>query len=68
MVCRRFGVACDPPDAKMVRMFYDGYDPSSRAEALEQLRGTARSIGDGLDQQLNPRQQERQNNRRHGTR
>ena len=68
MVCRRFGVACDPPDAKQVRIFYDGYDPSSRAEALEQLRNTARSIGDGLDQQLNPRQQERQNNRRHGAR
>ena len=68
MVCRRFGVACDPPDAKLIRSYYDGYDPSSRAEALEQLRGTARSIGDGLDQQLNPRQQERQNNRRYGSR
>ena len=68
MVCHRFGVTCDPPDAKQVRIFYDGYDPSSRAEALEQLRNTARSIGDGLDQQLNPRQQERQNNRRHGAR
>jgi len=67
MVCRRCGVACEPPDARIVRILYDGYEPTSRGEALEKLRNTARNIGDGIDQRLNPRQQER-SNRRHGTR
>lgn len=59
MVCRRFGVECQPPDAQLVHALYDGYEPASRGEALEGLRNTARNIGDGLDQRLNPRQQER---------
>ncbi|MDE6997427.1 MAG: hypothetical protein K2P04_06100 [Oscillospiraceae bacterium] len=67
MVCRRFGVECPAPDARFVSALYDGYEPGNRGEALEQMRGTARSIGDGIDQKLNPRQQER-SNRRHGSR
>ncbi len=67
MVCRRCGVACEPPDARSVHILYDGYEPTSRGEALEKLRNTARNIGDGIDQRLNPRQQER-SARRHGTR
>ena len=39
-----------------------------RGEALEQVRGTARKIGDGLDQSLNPRQQERKTSRQYGRR
>ena len=67
MVCRRFGVECPPPEAHFVSALYDGYEPSNRGEALEQLRGAARSIGDGIDRKLNPRQQER-STRHHGTR
>ena len=68
MVCRRFGVECSPPDAKYVNILYDGYPAVNRGEALEQLRGTARKIGDGLDQKLNPRQQERKTSRQYGRR
>lgn len=67
MVCRRFGVECQPPEAHLVSALYDGYEPSNRGEALEQLRGAARSIGDGIDRKLNPRQQER-SSRYHGAR
>ena len=68
MVCRRFGVECSPPDAKYVNILYDGYPAVNRGEALEQVRGTARKIGDGLDQSLNPRQQERKTSRQYGRR
>ena len=68
MVCRRFGVQCSPPDARLVGALYDGFDPANRGEALEQLRNTARSIGEGVEQRLNPRQPERSTPRRHGAR
>ena len=68
MVCRRFGVECSPPDARFVAALYDGYPAVNRGEALEQVRGTARKIGDGLDQSLNPRQQERKTSRQYGRR
>lgn len=68
MVCRRFGVECAAPDARFVSALYDGFAPANRGEALEQLRSTARKIGDGIDQKLNPRQQERTDSRRHGSR
>lgn len=68
MVCRRFGVECAPPDAKYVNVLYDGYPAVNRGEALEQLRGTARKIGDGLEQKLDPRQQERKTSRQYGRR
>lgn len=51
-----------------MNILYDGYPAVNRGEALEQLRGTARKIGDGLDQKLNPRQQERKTSRQYGRR
>ena len=42
---------------------YEGYEPSDRGEALEQLRKTTRNMGDGIDRAIQPRQQER--SRRH---
>lgn len=67
MLCRRFGVDCAPPQAMELAQIYDGYEASDRGEALEQLRKTARNMGDGIDRAIQPRQQER--SRRHlGTR
>ena len=63
MVCRRFGVDCPIPQAKEVAQLYDGYEPAERSDALEELRKTARNIGDGIDRGIQPRQQER--SRRH---
>ncbi len=63
MVCRRFGVECAPPDVHHVAGSYEGLPPSTRGEALEKVRETTRKIGDGVEQTINPRQQERGNNR-----
>lgn len=59
MVCRRFGVDCPMPQAREVAQLYDGYEPADRSEALEQIRKTARNIGDGVERGIQPRQQER---------
>ena len=63
MVCRRFGVECAPPDVHHVAGSYEGLPPSTRGEALEKVRETTRKIGDGVEQTISPRQQERGNNR-----
>lgn len=63
MLCRRFGVDCKPPQAAELAQLYEGYEPSDRGEALEQLRKTTRNMGDGIDRAIQPRQQER--SRRH---
>lgn len=63
MLCRRFGVDCKPPQAAELGQLYEGYEPSDRGEALEQLRKTTRNMGDGIDRAIQPRQQER--SRRH---
>ena len=59
MLCRRFGVACRPPQAGDLPRLYEGYEASDRGEALESLRKAARNMGDGIEQKLQPRQQER---------
>lgn len=69
MVCRRFGVECPPPElAKHVAGYYEGYPATNRGEALESVRDTTRKVGDGIEQAINPRQQERGGPRRYNTR
>lgn len=53
-VCRRFGVDCPLPDTRELGVLYEGYEPGDRGEALEQLRKTARNMGDGIDKAINP--------------
>lgn len=59
MLCRRFGVACPMPQTRELSRFYEGYEPTDRSDALEQLRKTARSIGDNIGRAIQPRQNER---------
>lgn len=59
MVCRRFGVDCPMPQAREVAQLYEGYEPTDRSDALEQVRKTAKNIGDGVERGIQPRQQER---------
>ena len=69
MVCRRFGVECPPPElAKHVAGYYEGYPATNRGEALESVRDTTRKVGDGIEQAINPRQQERGGPRRYNAR
>lgn len=63
MLCRRFGIACRPPQAGDLPRLYEGYEASDRGEALEQLRKTARNMGDGVERGIQPRQQERSHRR-----
>ena len=67
MVCRRFGVECPVPDmAAHVAGCYDGLPASIRGEMLEKVRDAARNMGNGIEQAISPRQQERgSQNRRH---
>ena len=67
MVCRRFGVDCPMPTAREVAQLYEGYEPADRSDALEQVRKTARNIGDGVERSIQPRQPER-GRRNYGTR
>ena len=64
MVCRRFGVTCTPPEWGVYEdNLYTGLSASVRGEMLEGVRATARNIGNNIEQTINPRQQERGNNR-----
>ncbi len=67
MVCRRFGVECPMPEmTEHVNGTYNGLPPSTRGEMLEKVREAAREIGNGVEQTISPRQQERgSQNRRH---
>lgn len=69
MVCRRFGVECPPPElAKYVAGIFEGYPATNRGEALESVRDRTRKIGDGVEQAISPRQQERGGHRRYNAR
>lgn len=64
MVCRRFGVECPTPEmAGHVDSCYNGLPASVRGEMLEGVRAAARNMGNSIEQTINPRQQERGNNR-----
>ncbi len=64
MICRRFGVDHPMPDTSQVAALYEGYEPSDCSEALEQLRKSARTMGDGIDRSIHPKQQEQAPKRR----
>ena len=63
MLCRRFGVACEPPQTGELPRLYEGYEASDRGEALESLRKAARNMGDSIERSIQPRQQERSRRR-----
>ncbi len=64
MVCRRFGVTCTPPEWGVYEdNLYTGLSASVRGEMLEGIRAAARNMGNSIEQTINPRQQERGNNR-----
>lgn len=59
LVCRRFGVPCPEPSAAGVELHFRDFTVSERSDALEELRKTARDMGDGVEQAIQPRQPER---------
>lgn len=58
LVCRRFGVPCQEPNAAGVSLHYQDFTVTNRSDALEALRKTARDMGDGVEQAIQPRQRD----------
>lgn len=56
ILCRRFGVARELPDASHVAALYEGWEPQERAEALDKVQGMAKNIGNSIDRELAPAQ------------
>lgn len=59
LVCRRFGISCQEPNAAGIELHYRDFTVTNRSDALEELRKTARDMGDGVEQAIQPRQPER---------
>ena len=59
LVCRRFGISCQEPKAAGIELHYRDFTVTNRSDALEDLRKTARDMGDGVEQAIQPRQPER---------
>lgn len=59
LLCRRFGVECPEPKTQGVGQHYEDFEPGDRIDALDELRKTARDIGEGIDKSIQPRQQDR---------
>lgn len=60
MVCSRFGVECDAPDASGIAELYDQLEPKDRRTALDFDHSAADRMGRRVEEALNPPQQERQ--------
>ncbi|WP_352416759.1 hypothetical protein [Oscillibacter ruminantium] len=56
ILCRRFGVACELPDASHVAELYEGWEPHERAEALDKVQDMAKKISNSIDRDLTPEQ------------
>lgn len=56
ILCRRFGVERELPDASHVAALYEGWEPQERAEALDKVQGLAKKIGNSIDRDLAPEQ------------
>lgn len=57
LLCRRFGVDRQLPDASAVAALNDGLSVESRTEALNHVQDMAKQIGGSIDRQICPPQQ-----------
>lgn len=63
MICRRFGVPCEAPDVSNLAVFYDGFDPQDRRQALGQIQDMAQKIGGSIERAITPQVRSRNMNR-----
>lgn len=54
ILCRRFGVEREMPDASKVAALYEGLEPGERAEVLDKVQDIAKRVGNSIDQDLTP--------------
>nr|WP_326185145.1 hypothetical protein [uncultured Oscillibacter sp.] len=66
LVCRRFGIPCQEPNAAGIELHYQDFTVSNRSDALEELRKTARDMGDSVEQAIQPRQRDMGRRRQFG--
>ena len=59
ILCRRFGIQRDLPDAKNVRALYDGMDPMQRRGALDNIQNMCKQIGGNIEKTITPPQKAR---------
>lgn len=57
ILCRRFGVERELPDASNVAMLYKDWTPEERISQLDKVQGMAKQIGGGIDNALSHQQQ-----------
>ena len=56
ILCRRFGVKCDPPDVSNVAELYEGWETEHRKEALDKVHEMAKQIGGSIERGITPEQ------------
>lgn len=60
MVCRRFGIETDLPDAYDVAKLYERLEPSERRAALDMLQKMSEQIGDKVEREIMPPERNRE--------
>ena len=59
LLCRRFGVQRDLPDASHIATLYEGWESSERSEGLDRVQNTAKQIGGSIERSISPQQRGR---------
>ena len=54
ILCRRFGIQRDLPDARNVRSLYDGMDAMQRRGALDNIQDMCKQIGGNIEKTITP--------------
>lgn len=58
LVCRRFGVEHERPDASRVAELYEGWEPESKESALKAIHEQARELGNRISRDIDPQQRQ----------
>lgn len=61
ILCRRFGIQREQPDAKNIAALYDGYDGAERRSGLDKIQDMCKQIGGGIERSIEPPQRARAN-------
>ena len=59
LLCKRFGVQRDLPDAAHVAALYEGWESSERSEGLDRVQNMAKQIGGSIERGISPQQRGR---------
>ena len=54
LLCKRFGIKCDQPDASRVTDLYNGWTAPEIRQALSSIQDMSKSIGGSIDKNITP--------------